>query len=74
MDERPKRIKKFAFTIVFVWTGPKGADLINAGVFDIPFVVVLIRPTGLTFVKVFSCILPMAAWLERLISIETKEY
>ena len=23
MDGRPKRIKKFAFTIVFVWTGPK---------------------------------------------------
>ena len=36
VDGRPKRIKKFAFTIVFVWTGPKGADLINAGVFDIP--------------------------------------
>ena len=36
MDGRSKRIKKFAFTIVFVWTGPKGADLINAGVFDIP--------------------------------------
>ena len=28
----------------------------------------LIRPTGLTFVKIFFCILPMAAWLERLIS------
>ena len=23
VDGRPKRIKKFAFTIVFVWTGPK---------------------------------------------------
>ena len=36
VDGRPKRIKEFAFTIVFVWTGPKGADFINAGVFDIP--------------------------------------
>ena len=23
VDGRPKRIKKFAFTIVFVWTGPE---------------------------------------------------
>ena len=23
VDRRPKRIKKFAFTIVVVWTGPK---------------------------------------------------
>ena len=23
VDGRPERIKKFAFTIVFVWTGPK---------------------------------------------------
>ena len=26
VDGRPKRIKKFAFTIVFVWTGPKNSS------------------------------------------------
>ena len=38
------------------------------------FVFMLIGPTGLTLVYIFFCILPMAARLERLISIETKEY
>ena len=38
------------------------------------FVFMLIRPTGLTLVQMFFCILPKSARLERLISIGTKEY
>ena len=34
----------------------------------------LTRPTSLTLVKIFFCISPIAVRLERLISIETKEY
>lgn len=32
------------------------------------------RPTGLTLVKINFCILQMTARLERLISLQTKEY
>ena len=33
MDGRPKRIKKFAFTIVFVWTGPE--RLVKYSIFNV---------------------------------------
>ena len=47
---------------------------INGGVFCYSFVFMLIRPTGLILVEIFFWILPMAARLERLICIKTKEY
>ena len=38
------------------------------------FVFMLIRPGGLTLDEIFFYILPVAARLERLVSVETKEY